>query len=50
VSKELPAVNKTLSQKKMAPIQPLDRKAWDIAESDSGSSSPGAAILFHERD
>jgi hypothetical protein len=50
VAKELPAVNKTLSQKKLEPIQPLDRKAWDAAESDSGAGAPGATMLFHERD
>jgi hypothetical protein len=50
VAKELPAVNKTLSQKKLEPIQPLDRKAWDAAESDSGAGAPGATMLFHKRD
>jgi hypothetical protein len=50
VSKELPAVNKTLSQKKLDAIQPLDRKAWDAADSDSGAGAPGAARRFGERD
>ncbi len=50
VSKELPAVNKTLSQKKLEAIQPIDRKAWDAADSDSGAGAPGAASFFHERD
>ena len=50
VSKELPGVNKTLSQKKLEAIQPLDRKAWDAAEADSGAGSPGAARHFFERD
>jgi photosystem II stability/assembly factor-like uncharacterized protein len=31
VSKELAAVNKTLTQKKLEAIQPLTRKAWDAA-------------------
>jgi len=50
VTKELPAVNKTLSQKKLEPVQPLDRKAWDAAEGEFGASGSGAAMLFHERD
>jgi photosystem II stability/assembly factor-like uncharacterized protein len=50
VAKELPAVNKTLSQKKLKAIQPIDRKAWDAADSDSGAGAPGAARLFRERD
>jgi photosystem II stability/assembly factor-like uncharacterized protein len=50
VTKELTVVNKTLSQKKLEPIQPLDRKAWDAAESDAGAGSPGAAGRFGERD
>jgi hypothetical protein len=50
VSKELPAVNKTLSQKKLEPIHPIDRKAWDAAEGDSGASSSGAARFLRERD
>jgi hypothetical protein len=41
VAKELPAVNKSLSQKKLEPIQPIDRKAWDAADADSGSVAPG---------
>jgi len=50
VTKELPAVNKTLSQKKLEAIQPMDRKAWDVANSDSeeGARTGGAAL--HERD
>jgi photosystem II stability/assembly factor-like uncharacterized protein len=41
VAKELPAVNKSLSQKKLEPIQPIDRKTWDAADADSGSVAPG---------
>jgi len=50
VTNELPAVNKTLSQKKLEAIQPMDRKAWDVANSDSeeGARTGGAAL--HERD
>ena len=52
VTKELPAVNKSLSQKKLEPIQPIDRKAWDAADADSGSAAPGGNRDFrrHERD
>src|SRR5256712_4042500 len=46
VTKELPAVNKTLSQKKLEAIQPIDRKAWDAADADSGAGAPGAARFF----
>src|SRR5258706_2848045 len=50
VAKELSAVNKSLSQKKLEPIQPIDRKAWDAADTDSGAGAPGAAQFFRERD
>src|SRR5258707_2004573 len=50
VTKELSAVNKSLSQKKLEPIQPIDRKAWDAADTDSGAGAPGAAKFFLERD
>jgi len=39
VAKELPVVNKSLSQKKLTPIEQLTRKAWDAANSESGGSS-----------
>jgi hypothetical protein len=50
VTKELPAVNKALSQKKLEPIRPIDRKAWDAANTDSGAGAPGASRYFRERD
>jgi hypothetical protein len=50
VTKELPAVNKSLSQKKLKPIQPIDRKARDVANGDSGAGAPGAGRFFRERD
>jgi hypothetical protein len=50
VTKELPAVNKTLTQKKLEAIQPIDRKAWDAADSESGAGTPGVFRYFHERD
>ena len=50
VAKEIPAVNKSLTQKKLQKIQPVDRKTWDATESESGPSTPGAARFFRERD
>jgi hypothetical protein len=52
VTKELPAVNKSLSQKKLEPIQPIDRKTWEAADADSGSAGPGGNRNFRrgERD
>ena len=50
VSKELPTVNKSLSQKKLEPIQLIDRKAWDAADSDSGAGSPGGSRSIREWD
>jgi hypothetical protein len=49
VGKELPAVNKSLSQKKLEPIQQLTRKAWDAANSDSGGAGATGGTL-RERD
>jgi hypothetical protein len=46
VTKELPAVNKSLSQKKLEPIQPIDRKTWDAADADSGSAGPAGNRNF----
>jgi hypothetical protein len=46
VGKELPGVNKSLSQKKMEAIQPLDRKTWDASESDSGAGAGGGGPQF----
>ena len=40
VAKEFPAVNKSLNQKKLQPIQQLTRKAWDAANGDSAGSGP----------
>jgi len=38
LGKELPSANKSLAQKKLPPIQPLIRKDWDAANSDSADS------------
>jgi photosystem II stability/assembly factor-like uncharacterized protein len=50
VAKELPPVNKTLSQKKLEPIQPLTRKSWDAANSDPEDGAPAGGEFFHGRD
>ena len=50
VTKELPTVNKTLSQKKLDLVQPIDRKAWDATNSDSEEGTPSGSTVFHERD
>ncbi len=44
-AKEIPTVNKTLSQKKIEAIQPLTRKAWDAANSESeGGAAAGGKL------
>jgi len=48
VGKDLAAVNKSLSQKKLEPIQPIDRKIWDAA--DAGAGAPGGGMNFRERE
>jgi hypothetical protein len=48
VAKELPALNKSLSQKKLEPIQPMDRKMWDAA--DAGAGTPGGGMNLRERE
>jgi hypothetical protein len=50
ITRELAAVNKTLAQKKMEAIQPLTRKAWDTANSDSGGGAAAGATFRRERD
>ncbi|HEX4544119.1 MAG TPA: hypothetical protein VH114_13200, partial [Candidatus Acidoferrum sp.] len=50
VAKELPAVNKSLAQKKLEAIQPLSRKAWDAASGDSAGATPGGGKFIHDRD
>jgi len=50
VTKELPAMNKSLSQKKTRAHPAHRPKAWDAADADSGAGAPGAAKLFRERD
>lgn len=50
VAKELPTVNKSLTQKKLEAIQPLSRKAWDAASGDSAATGMGGGKFLHERD
>jgi len=37
-AKELPAINKSLAQKKIAAIHPVTRAVWDAANSDEGTA------------
>jgi len=50
VTKELSAVNKSLSQKKLEPIQPIERKTWDAANADSAPAAGSQNFRRHERD
>jgi len=49
VGKELPAINKLLSQKKLEQVQPIDRKMWDASDSESGAGPAGAAQFLQQR-
>jgi photosystem II stability/assembly factor-like uncharacterized protein len=49
VAKDVATVNKALARKKLAPIEPLARKAWD-ATSDAGSAGgAGSATVLRSR-
>jgi hypothetical protein len=51
LAKDLPALNKSLKQKKLQPIEPISRKVWDAANSDSDAgtvATPSAS--YWERD
>ena len=50
VTKELPAVNKSLAKAKLSPIQPVTRKDWDAANADSDAAPKPGAAAFFERD
>jgi photosystem II stability/assembly factor-like uncharacterized protein len=50
LAKDLPAVNKSLGQKKIESIQPIDRKTWDAADTESGASAPGGNKKLHEHE
>ena len=51
LAKDLPAINKSLKQKKLESIEPISRKAWDAAnrETDAGPLATPAASRW-ERD
>jgi len=49
VTKELAAVNKSLAQKKLEAVQPLTRKAWDAANSDSAGGAPAGGAFIDLR-
>jgi hypothetical protein len=51
LAKELPPINKSLKQKKLQPVEPISRKAWDAANSESaaGAAAPPSASYW-ERD
>jgi photosystem II stability/assembly factor-like uncharacterized protein len=50
LAKELPAVNKSLTQKKLDAVQPFTRKAWEASSGDSEGGPPAGGMLFRERD
>ena len=49
VAKELPSVNKSLSQKKLEPVQQLTRKAWDAANGNSGGGAASTSTAFRRQ-
>jgi hypothetical protein len=50
VAKDLPGINKSLTQKKLEPIHPVARSAWDAANSESGVPGGAGSHIFWERD
>jgi len=48
--KELPGVNKSLSKKKLEPVEPLTRKTWDAGEGDSAAGAAGGSVQFRGRE
>jgi hypothetical protein len=51
LAKDLPVVNKSLKQRKLPSIEPISRKAWDAANSESETSAAVAPSGSHwERD
>jgi len=51
LAKDLLPINKSLKQKKLQPIEPISRKAWDAANSDSEAPAVAASSASHwERD
>jgi hypothetical protein len=50
LAKELPAVNKSLTEKKLPPIQPITRKDWDASNSSEPAGAKPTSSAFSERD
>ena len=51
LAKDLPAVNKSLKQKKLQPIEPISRQSWDAANSESDAGAVAKPPASHwERD
>jgi hypothetical protein len=51
LAKDLPPINKSLKQKKLPSIEPISRKAWDAANSESEVGAVAAPSASHwERD
>lgn len=50
VAKDLDAVNKSLTQKKIKEIHPLTRSQWDTVNSESGEPGGKGSHIFWERD
>lgn len=48
IIKDLVSVNKSLSQKKLEPVQPLTRKTWDTTNGDLRNTSGVAGTLLRE--
>ena len=51
LAKDLAAINKSLKQKKLQPIEPLSRQAWDASNSESDAGAVTTTPASHwERD
>jgi hypothetical protein len=50
MAKELPALNKSLKQKKLPELQPLKRSQWDAATAEGGVPGGAGSHMFWERD
>ena len=53
LAKELPAINKSLAKQKLPAVEPLTRKAWDAANSDTESAAAATKSIrepFSDRD
>ena len=49
LAKELPGVNKSLAKQKLPPIEPLTRKAWDAANSETDTPAAGTKTTRESR-